>query len=101
MLTGLANQGALGGQASLAATQCLLVERRRAQVPVDATRPDNAQCLESVRPLNLNRHSASLFASRKPHPIGPVRGKSTERQICTPLPARSMMFGGIVVTEAC
>jgi hypothetical protein len=27
---------------------------------VDATRLDNAQCLESVRPLNLYRHSASL-----------------------------------------
>ena len=47
-----------------AAEERLFVECRRAQVPVDATRPDNPQCLESVRPLNLNRHSASPEIAR-------------------------------------
>jgi hypothetical protein len=60
VLTGPAHQRAVRGQRGLTAAQRLLVENRRAQVPVDATRSDDSEGLESVRPLNLNGHSASL-----------------------------------------
>ena len=39
------------------AAERFLVQCRRAQVPVDASRPNNPQCLETVRPLNLYRHA--------------------------------------------
>ena len=43
VLPGLADQRSLGGELALAAAQRLLVERGRAQVPVDASRPNDAQ----------------------------------------------------------
>ena len=57
VLPGRADERPLGGQNAFAAAQRLLVQGRRAQVPVDASRSKNAKGFETMRPLNLDGHA--------------------------------------------
>jgi hypothetical protein len=41
-----------------------LVQNRRAQVPVDASGPDNTKGLETMRPLNLCAHLETLLGKK-------------------------------------
>ena len=60
VLAGAGDQRAFGGQLRLAAAKRLLVQGGRAQVPVDASRPNDPKGFETVRPLNLYGHAVRL-----------------------------------------
>ena len=77
VLSGAGDQRPFGGQLRLRRGEGLLVEGGRAQVPVDVAGANNAQGLETVRPLNLYRHLYLLtprWPCGKKSAIVPVRG---------------------------
>ena len=65
VLTGPGVEGAGGGELPFVAANGLFVEESGAQVPVDAPGSNNSKSLETVRPLNLYAHFATLL-SKKP-----------------------------------
>ena len=61
VLTGARDEWTVRRENGFAAPEGNFVENRRAQVPVNASRPDNTKGLETMRPLNLCAHLGTLL----------------------------------------
>ena len=61
-----ATSGPSAASDGFAAADRLLVQGRRAQVPVDASGPNDPERFETVRPLNLCGHTRDSLAVSRP-----------------------------------
>jgi hypothetical protein len=64
VLTSPRDKRPLGCEDGFVAANGDLVENCRAQVPVDASRPNNTEGFKSMRPLNLRTHFVALLTLR-------------------------------------
>src|SRR3954447_13134047 len=68
MLAGTRDERTFSRELRLVTPERFLVQHRRTQVPVDASRPNNSKRLETVRPLDLRAHADNSQSRRPPRP---------------------------------